>query len=143
MGELTTSIAHEVKQPLFAIVSNAQTATRMLDQEQPDLPEIREALSDIASDGNRASDIIDHIRSLVRKEDHPKKRVDLNEVASEVIKLVRPELRKRGLTVRSELANSLPEVQGDQIELQQVILNLIINGAQAMSHATVQRVSYC
>ncbi len=132
MGELTTSIAHEVKQPLFAIVSNAQTARRLLDREQPDLPEIREALGDIASDGNRASDIIDHVRSLVRKEDRAKEPLDLNDVAGEVIKIVRPELRKRGLTIRAALSDTLPSIDGVAIELQQVILNLIINGAQAM-----------
>jgi signal transduction histidine kinase len=133
MGELTTSIAHEVKQPLFAIVSNAQTAMRLLDDDQPDLPEAREALGDIAKAGNQAAEIIDHIRSLVRKEHTVKDQVYLNEVVGDAVKLVLPELRKRSLTVRTELAKALPAIHGDPVELQQVILNLIINGAQSMN----------
>ena len=134
MGELTTSIAHEVKQPLYAIVSNAQTATRLLESEQPDTKMLRETLIDIASAGNRAADIIDHIRSMTRKEHREHHQLNLNQVVDDVIKLVDPELRKRQLSIRTELAASLPAVRGDPIELQQVILNLIINGAQAMSH---------
>ena len=135
MGELTTSIAHEVKQPLYAIISNAQTAVRMLDAEPPDVPEVRAALSDIETAGDRATNIIDHIRSLVRKEHHSQDQLDLNAVANDVIKLVDPELRKRGLVIRTEMAETLPAVRGNPVELQQVILNLINNGAQAMSHS--------
>jgi ligand-binding sensor domain-containing protein/signal transduction histidine kinase len=133
MGELTTSIAHEVKQPLFAIVSNAQTARRLLDREVPDVAEVRDALDDIASDGNRASSIIDHVRSLVKKEHHPADRLDLNAIARDVIRLVDPELRARNLSITTRLAHDLPAVHGDSIELQQVVINLLINGAQAMS----------
>jgi signal transduction histidine kinase/ligand-binding sensor domain-containing protein len=139
MGELSASIAHEVKQPLFAIVSNAEATKRMLNHDQPDLPEIQEALNDIISDGNRASDIVDHIRSLLRKEPLERHQLDLSEVARKVTKLISPELRNRGLTVRTELYQSLPTIEGDAIELQQVILNLIFNGAQAMGDRECER----
>ena len=132
MGEMATSIAHEVNQPLFAIVSNAQTAKRLLDREQPDIAEVREALDDIASDGNRAASIIDHVRSRVRKEQHPTEQLDLNQVALETIRFIGPEIRQRGLSLRTDLADNLPSFKGNSIELQQVILNLIINGAHAM-----------
>lgn len=134
MGELSSSIAHEVKQPLFAILNNAQAARRLLDREPPDLPEIRGALEDIASDGNRASNIIDHIRSLVKKEHTPKGQLNLNDVARDVIKFAKPELGKRGLVIEEDFAKNLPVIKADPIELQQVILNLILNGAQAMKH---------
>ncbi|WP_372720079.1 two-component regulator propeller domain-containing protein [Novipirellula sp.] len=132
MGELTTSIAHEVKQPLFAIVSNAQTAQRLLDREQPDVNEVREALIDISSDGNRAADIIDRVRSLVKKEHCPCVLLHLDEVAREAIRLVEPEICRRGLVIDTQFANHLPAIYGDSIELQQVILNLLINAAQAI-----------
>lgn len=133
MGELTTSIAHEVKQPLFAIVSNAQTARRLLDADPPDIKEVREALGDIASDGDRASKIIDHVRSLVRKTPLPASRLDLNEVARNALQFAQPEIRSRGLAVEARLAPDLPSVKGNAIELEQVILNFLINAAQATS----------
>jgi C4-dicarboxylate-specific signal transduction histidine kinase len=136
MGEMATSIAHEVNQPLFAIVSNAQTAKRLLDREQPDIAEVREALGDIVSDGNRASTIIDHVRSRVRNERHTPKQLDLNQIALEAIQFIGPEIRQRGLTMRADLADDLLPVRGNAIELQQVILNLIINGAQSMPGTT-------
>jgi signal transduction histidine kinase/ligand-binding sensor domain-containing protein len=132
MGELSTSIAHEVKQPLFAIVSNAQTARRLLDRDEPDVDEVREALSDIADDGNRASDIIDRVRSLVKKERQVTDDLDLNQVARDASNFAEPEIRRRGLVIETDFANDLPHVKGDPIELQQVILNLLINGSQAM-----------
>jgi C4-dicarboxylate-specific signal transduction histidine kinase len=135
MGEMATSIAHEVNQPLFAIVSNAQTAKRLLDRQQPDIAEVREALGDIVSDGNRAASIIAHVRSLVRKEPHSTGKLVLNQVVLQATRFVAPELRLRGLSLRTELADDLPLVSGSSIELQQVILNLIINAAQAMRDA--------
>lgn len=133
MGEMATSIAHEVNQPLFAIVSNAQTAQRLLDREQPDTDEVGEALSDIVNDGNRAAKIIKHIRSMVRKEQSATEELDLNQVVHEAIQFIAPEIRKRALTLKTDLGEDLPQVMGSSIELQQVILNLIINAAQAMS----------
>ncbi len=138
LGELSTSIAHEIKQPLFAIVSNAQTARRLLDRDPLDSQEIREALSDIADDGNRASDIIDRIRMLVKKEHKPDDQLNLNESAESVIKLIEWEIYNRGLFIETKFAENPPAVKGDPIELQQVILNLIINGAHAMSHEDCQ-----
>jgi signal transduction histidine kinase/ligand-binding sensor domain-containing protein len=138
MGELTTSIAHEVKQPLFAIVSNAQTARKLLDRDEPDVDEIREALEDIASDGNRASNIIDRIRALVRKDHQPVSNLDLNEVARSASSFAEREIRERGIELRTEFAKDLPPVTGDPVELQQVILNLLLNGVQAMSETKTQ-----
>jgi signal transduction histidine kinase len=132
MGELTTSIAHEVKQPLFAIVSNAQTARRLLDRDEPDIDEVRDALHDIADDGNRASNIIDRVRSLVKKERHPTHDLDLNEVARDASNFAELEMRNRGFVIETEFATDLPLVRANPIELQQVILNLLINGAQSM-----------
>jgi len=132
MGELTTSIAHEIKQPLFAIVSNAQTADKLLNRDQPDIDEVRDALEDIARDGNRASQIIDRVRALVRKEGHVVNQLDLNEVVASAQQFAEPEMTKSGLGINTELADKLPAVQGDPIELQQVVLNLLLNGAQAM-----------
>jgi signal transduction histidine kinase/ligand-binding sensor domain-containing protein len=133
LGELTTSIAHEVKQPLFAIVSNAQTARRLLDRPQPDLYEIGEALNDIVGDGNRAADIIDRVRSLLKKEHQPSEQLNLDDVARDAIRFAEPEFHRLGLTIGTELATDLPPIRGDAVELQQVVLNLLINGAQAMS----------
>ncbi len=132
MGEMATSIAHEVKQPLFAIVSNAQTASRLLNCDEPDVEEIREALLDISSDGNRASDIIDRIRARVCKGPQTFEPLNLNQVAMEVVRFAVPELRRRRLQLKTDFAAELPSVQGDSVELQQVMLNLIINAAQAM-----------
>ncbi|MEP4076240.1 two-component regulator propeller domain-containing protein [Haloferula sp.] len=132
MGELATSIAHEVKQPLFAVVSNAQTAGRLLDAETPDVTELREALNDIASDGNRASSIVDHVRAMVRKDHKPSDHLDLNDVARMAVELAESETDKRSLILKVDLAEDLPLIRGDSIELQQVVLNLLINGAQAM-----------
>ncbi|MEM6675003.1 MAG: two-component regulator propeller domain-containing protein [Planctomycetota bacterium] len=135
LGELTTSIAHEVKQPLFAIVSNARSAQRLLDADPPDPDEAREALDDIASDGVRASEIVDHIRALVRKEHKPLGRLDLADVVREAERLVRGEAVRQGCAVRTELARDVPPVEGDPVELQQVLINLILNGLQAMDES--------
>lgn len=132
MGELSTSIAHEVKQPLFAIVSNAQTARKLLDLQNPDVDEVREALGDIVNDGNRASTIIDRIRAMVKKERQPARDLDINDVVVEAASFAEREIRRRQLQLHTELSSDLPLVAGDPIELQQVILNLLVNGAQAM-----------
>ena len=132
MGEMATSIAHEVKQPLFAMMTDAETAVRVLNQDSPDVEQAQDALQGITLGGKRASEIIDRIRSLVRKEAQPTKPLDLNKVARDVIAFLQPELLRRGVTVSTDLAD-LPQVEGNEIELQQVVLNLIMNGAQAMS----------
>ena len=133
MGEMGTSIAHEVRQPLFAMLTDAETGLRILKQEEPDLEQVQEALEGIRLGGNRASEIIDRIRSLVQKVESPKRQVELNKVAQDVIGFVQAELREEGVKVTTDFAENLPQIEGNIVELQQVVLNLITNGIQAMS----------
>ena len=133
MGELAASIAHEVNQPLSAIVNNGSAALRWLAADTPDLAEAREAVRDIVRDGKRAGEIIARIRALLRKTDTEKERLDINQTVQEVVALTRKETAVKGVTLRSELAAGLPPVWGDRVQLQQVILNLIMNGAEAMA----------
>ena len=133
MGQLTASIAHEVKQPIAATVTNAQAALRWLGAQPPDLEEARQALDRIVNDGNRAGDVIGRIRDLIKKAPPRKDRVDINEAIREVIALTRGEAVKNGVSVQTHLADGLPLIQGDRVQLQQVILNLIINAVEAMS----------
>jgi signal transduction histidine kinase len=133
MGQLTASIAHEVKQPVAATVTNAQAALRWLGGRCPDLEEVRQALARIVRDGNRAGDVIDRIRALIKKVPPRNDRLEINEAIREVIELTRGEAVKSGVSVQTELADGLPLIQGDRVQLQQVILNLIINAIEAMS----------
>jgi two-component system, LuxR family, sensor kinase FixL len=133
LGELTASIAHEVKQPVSGVIINAEAALRWLDARPPDLGEIREALGRIVRDGRRAVDVIDRIRALINKAPPRKARLDLNEAVLDVIALTRSEVLKHGVSQQTRLATSLALVEGDRIQLQQVILNLILNGVEAMS----------
>jgi PAS domain S-box-containing protein len=132
MGQLTASIAHEVNQPIAANVFDAGTALRWLDRRPPDLEEVRQALARIVKDGKRASAVIDRIRDLIKKAPSRKDRVDINEAVREVIALCRAEAVKNGVTVQAQLAESLPLIDGDRVQLQQVILNLIVNAVEAM-----------
>lgn len=132
VGELAASIAHEVNQPLSAIVSNAQAATRLLGQLPPDVEEVNAALRDIANDGNRAASILNRVRSLARKEQPTLSSLDLNEVVRDVLRLVAPDADTRQIGIHDELDDALPPITGDRIALQQVIMNLLINAAQAM-----------
>jgi PAS domain S-box-containing protein len=133
MSELAASIAHEVNQPLGAIVGNAEICLEKLNDRQPDLEFAREALADIASDGLRASKIIARIRDLVKKSTPQKTQLDLNMIIREVLQLVDHEAKRKRITLRTELGGVLPNVLGDRIQLQQVLLNLIINGIEAMA----------
>jgi PAS domain S-box-containing protein len=133
MGELAASIAHEINQPLSAIVNNANASTRMLAAQPPDLEEVRLAVSDIATAGTRAAEVISRIRTFLKKAVPGKAQVDVNQVIREVLALTVGELEKHHVSVRSELASGLAPVQGDRIQLQQVILNLIMNGIEAMT----------
>lgn len=133
MGEMAASIAHEVNQPLGAIVGNADICLRWLDDSQPDLKELREALEDIASDGRRASEVITRIRSLVRKHTPEMLPLDLSDLAREVLNMVGHEAQRKQVTLRPELATALPPISGDRIQLQQVLLNLVVNGIEAMT----------
>jgi PAS domain S-box-containing protein len=133
VGQLTASIAHEVKQPIHATVTNAEAALQWLRARPPDLEEAREGLRDIVESGHRAAEVIDRIRALVKRAPPRRDRLNINEVVREVIALTRGEAVKSGVLVHVHLADSLPLVHGDRVQLQQVLLNLIINAIEAMS----------
>lgn len=135
MGHLTASIAHEVKQPIAATMTNAQAALRFLDGPMMDIDEVRQILHDIVRDGNRAGEIISRIRDLVKKAPPRRDRWDINGAIREVIELTRGETAKNSVSVHTDLADGLPMVVGDRVQLQQVLLNLIINAIEAMSGA--------
>jgi PAS domain S-box-containing protein len=132
LGELTASIAHEVKQPIGATVTNAQAALRFLGAEVVDTDELREILRDIVKDGNRAGEIISRISDLTKKAPPRRGGLEINGAIREVIEFTRGEAAKNRVSVRTELADRLPFVWGDRVELQQVILNLMMNGVEAM-----------
>jgi two-component system, LuxR family, sensor kinase FixL len=136
MGELAASIAHEVNQPLSGMVLNANASLRWLAGATPNLDEAREALSRIIRDGKRASDVIAKTRALLRKTDMEKERLDMNDAIREVVALAQGEVRRTGVALRAELEGDLPRVLGDRVQLQQVILNLVMNGIEAMSAVT-------
>jgi two-component system, LuxR family, sensor kinase FixL len=132
MGELTASIAHEVNQPLCAIVSNAQALQRMLGGGNLDTEETLAALRDITRDGQRASAVIARIRGFLQNTKGQRSLLDINDLIREVAALVQSEMARRGVAVQFDLADQLPTVRGDRIQLQQVIMNLMANGADAM-----------
>jgi PAS domain S-box-containing protein len=136
MGELAASIAHEVNQPLAAIVANGSACLRWLMGDSPDLGEARESAQRIIRDGKRASDVISRIRGLVRKTALEKTPLDINQAVREVINLTQSEAVGKGVALRTELASGLPFVPGDRVQLQQVILNLVMNGIEAMNTVT-------
>ncbi len=133
MGELTASIAHEVNQPLSGIITNASTCLRMLAADPPNVDGARETARRTIRDGNRASDVITRLRALFSKKDATTESVDLNEATREVIALSLSELQRSRVILRPELADDLPPVTGDRVQLQQVILNLLLNASDAMS----------
>jgi signal transduction histidine kinase len=133
MGQLTASIAHEIKQPIATARNNARAALNFLDKSPPDVAEVREALSCIVDDADRASDVVDRIGSLIKKAPARKEVVDLNAAILEVTALTRGEAVKTGVTVGTQLAGELPRIQCDRVQLQQVMLNLIVNAIQSMS----------
>jgi len=133
MGEMAASIAHEVNQPLSAVVINGNACLRWLAGDSPNLDEARDAARCIVRDGKRASDVLARIRSFLKGEGAEKTRLDLNEGIREVVALAQAEVRKNGVTLRMELARDLPPVRGDRVQLQQVVLNLILNAVEAMS----------
>jgi PAS domain S-box-containing protein len=133
MGQLTALIAHEVRQPIAAAVINAQAGLNWLDAQPPDLEEVRQTLGCIISDGMRAGDIIGRIRALIKKAPPRKEDLEINEAVLEVIALTRAEVLKNGVSVRTQLAEGLPLIRADRVQLQQVIFNLISNAVEAMS----------
>jgi PAS domain S-box-containing protein len=132
LGEFTASLAHEVKQPIAAIVTDANTCVRWITRDEPDLKEVREAAWRIVKDANRASEIINRVRLLFKKGTPQRELVDVNEVAREMIILLGDEASRRSISVRTELAEDIPHVIGDRVQLQQVLMNLIVNGVEAM-----------
>jgi PAS domain S-box-containing protein len=138
LGELSGAVAHELSQPLTAILSNAQAARHLLDRVPLDVEQLRAALDDIIRNDKRAGTVIDRLRALLRKDDIARQPVDVNEVAREVIDLTYGELVSRRVTVKSAFAPAIPPVLGDRVQLQQVVLNLVLNACDAMNsaHAT-------
>jgi PAS domain S-box-containing protein len=132
MGQLTASIAHEVKQPIAATLTNAQAALRWLGAEPPDVDEVRQALGRIVRDGNRAGDVIGRIRGLIEKAPPRKEALAINEAVREVLAMLHGEVVKHDISMRTRLAEGLPRIQGDRVQLQQVILNLIVNAIEAV-----------
>src|SRR6202521_4142017 len=135
MGQLTASIAHEVNQPIAATVTNAQAALRWLRAGSSNLEEVEQALTRIVDDGNRAGEVINRIRALMKKAPPRKDRLEINGVSLEIIELTRGEAVKHGISVLTELADHLPVVEADRVQLQQVLLNLIVNALEAMGAA--------
>lgn len=133
MGELAASIAHEVNQPLCAIINNASFCRRWLEKPTDDFSEMREAISDINESGKRASEVIARVRKMFSKSDTEPAEIEVNEIILQVIALMRNEAQKRNVRLQTELGASLPTIWGDKIQLQQVILNLILNGFDAMN----------
>ncbi len=135
MGEMAASIAHEVNQPLSAIVLNGKACLRWLSRESPDLGEACAAVERIIGDATRAGDVIARVRGLTRKAATQKTRLDLNETIEQVVVLARAELHKHGVALRMELRRDLAPVLGDRVQLQQVLLNLFLNAIEAMTAA--------
>jgi signal transduction histidine kinase len=134
MGQLTTALAHELNQPLGAILRNAEAAEIFLQNEKPDLEEIRAILADIRKDDQRAGSVIERMRSLLRRRGLDSKPLDLGELLTETISLARSDARVRQVNVTLKMAGKLPTVRGDRVHLQQVLLNLMLNGMDAMAN---------
>jgi signal transduction histidine kinase len=136
MGELTASLTHEIRQPISAAVTNAKTCLRWLGRDDPDLPEAREAASRLVKDVTRAADIIGRISLLFKKGELQRELVDVNELVREMIALLRSEANRYSISFRTELAEDLPKVMADRVQLQQVFMNLMLNGIDAMKETT-------
>jgi PAS domain S-box-containing protein len=132
LGELTASIAHEVNQPLAGVIANAEACLRWLDRATPDLDAVRRSVEWVIDDGNRASEVIRRVRALANKADIEKVPLDVNDVVRETIALVQRELTSHRVSSRMELTPALPTILGDRVQLQQVIINVVMNGIEAM-----------
>ena len=133
LGELSGAIAHEINQPLTAILFNAQAALHLLSQAAPDIAEARNALQDIVHEDNRAGQVIQRLKSLLKKGEVTRERIELNDLVNETVALLNSELIGRGVSVQVALANNLPVTSGDPVQLQQVLINLIVNAIDAMA----------
>ena len=136
MGELAASIAHEVNQPLAGVVTSANAGLNWLAKDPPNLPKVREAVERVLRDGNRAGEVLNRIRTLLKKTTPTKSPVNLNQIIRDVLALTGSELRQNNVELSLELDTSLPAIMGDSIQLQQVLLNLIVNAIEAMTGIT-------
>lgn len=136
IGELTASLAHEIKQPIGAAVTNAQACLRFLDEGRINVLDAREAALEMTRDATRAADIIDHVRSLYRKDCSHQEMVDVNDLIREMIVLLRDEANRHSVTTHIDLTEGLPKVMADRVQLQQVLMNLMLNGIEAMRDTT-------
>src|SRR5580700_11954617 len=132
MGELTASLAHEIKHPMGAAVTNAEACLRLLDRKQPDLPEAQEAALEMVKDARRAAAIIDRVRSLYQKGSPQRGVIDVNELIQEMVIVLENEANRRSITMRTDLAEGLPPAMGDRVQLQQALMNLMLNGIEAI-----------
>jgi C4-dicarboxylate-specific signal transduction histidine kinase len=139
MGELTASVAHEVNQPIAAAVTNAKTCLRWLTRDHPDVEEARAAAMRIVNDGTRAAEIIKRIRLLFKKETSERELVNINEVVEEMVVLLRGEAMRYSTLLKTELEADIPRVMADRVQLQQVLMNLMLNGMDAMKDANGTR----
>jgi len=133
MGELAASLAHEVTQPIGAARNDARAALNFLDRHPPELDEVRDALNCVVGDTDRAGHIVDGIRDSMKKAPPRKDRFDLNEAINEVIELARGAISENGVSIQTRLDEALPPADGDRVQLQQVVLNLVLNAVEAMS----------
>jgi signal transduction histidine kinase/ligand-binding sensor domain-containing protein len=136
MDELTASLAHEIKQPIGAAVTNAEACLRLIDRREPDLPEAREAALEMIKDARRAADIIEHVRSFFRKDSSSQELVDVNKVIREMVVILQKEANRHSVRMSTDLTNELTKVMADRVQLQQVLMNLILNGIEAMRDTT-------
>jgi signal transduction histidine kinase len=134
MGELTATLAHEVNQPITAAITSASTCVRWLTRDKPDLEEAKEAALGVVRSATRAADIISRIRSMSKKGESQRQLIDLNEVAREIVTLLQNEARRYSIAISTELDGNLPKVMADSVQVQQVILNLMMNGFDAMKN---------
>jgi signal transduction histidine kinase len=132
LGELTTSIAHEINQPLAAIVTNAETSLRWLSRDDPNVEKVKALTARIAASGRRASDIVQHIRGMASKRQPERVATDLNEIVQESLIFIRHEIESQSIGITTDLARALPNTMADRIQLQQVVVNLLINSVQAV-----------
>ena len=139
MGELVASIAHEINQPLAAVATNGDACLRWLNRDKPDLDEARDAASRVVRDAHRAGEVIRSLRALTKKSGPQLTRLDIHDAIEEVLALTRGELQRHGVVLHTDLAAGDRPVLGDRVQLQQVLLNLIMNGIQAMAAVTDRR----
>jgi PAS domain S-box-containing protein len=132
LGELTASLAHEIKQPIGSAVTNAEACVRLIDRDQPDVPEAREAALEMVKDARRAADIIDRVRSLYQKGSSELDAVDVNEIIREMVVMLQNEANRHSVAINTDLAAGLPRVMADRVQLQQALMNLMLNGFEAM-----------